>query len=174
LISSPGIAHQIPPRAPAIVGDRPQHLLLELRAHARQIAQLLLDAELLELVDRSRRVVLEDERDALGPEPLNLQKFERARREFLEQLVAPLVGSPLDDLGDNHGQAFADALDLGDLAVGIAEDVDDAFGEAFDGGGAVAIAADAEAVVPIDLHEVGSLPEDARDFLILQVASESL
>ena len=58
------------------------------------------------------------------------------------------------------------------LRAGSREDVGDALGVAFDGGGAVAIAANAEAVLARDLHEVGGFPEHARDFLVLQIGLE--
>ena len=44
-------------------------------------------------------------------------------------------------------------------------------GIALDGRGAVAIAADAEPVLAGDLHQVGGLPEQPRDFLVLQPGS---
>ena len=115
--------------------------------------------------------MLKDQGDPLGAESLDLEELERAGRKLLQQLVAPLVGASLDDLGDHQREAFADAWHLGDLAGGVAEDVDDALGQALDGRRAVAVAADAEAVVPVDLHQVGGFPENARDFLVFQEAS---
>ena len=42
----------------------------------------------------------------------------------------------------------------------------DALGMAFHSGGAVAIAADAEAILAGDLHQVGGFVKDARDFFV--------
>ena len=46
------------------------------------VAQLLLLAELLQLVDGADLEMLEEQRDALRPEALNFQKFERGRRDI--------------------------------------------------------------------------------------------
>ena len=115
--------------------------------------------------------VFEDERDALGAEALDLEEFERAGREFRQQQVAALAGAAFGDLGQHLGQAFADAGNVGDLAVGVAQDIGDTLRVAFHGGGAVAIAANAEAIFGGDLHQIGGFPEDARDFLVLQTDS---
>ena len=57
------------------------------------------------------------------------------------------------------------------LRSGLPEDVFDALGMALDGGGAVAVAADAERILAGDLHQVGGFPEDARDLLVLHPSS---
>ena len=106
-----------------------------------------------------------------GPEALDLEELERGGRELCEQHVAPLAGAALDDFREHGGEAFADAGNVGDLALGVAQDVGDALGIAFDGGGAVAVAADAEAVFAGDLHQIGGFPEHARDFFVLHVLS---
>ena len=54
------------------------------------------------------------------------------------------------------------------LRSGSLQDIDDALRIAFHGSGAVAIAANAEPVFGGDLHQIGGLPEQARDFLVLQ------
>ena len=90
-----GIAQQKAAGALPILRDGAQDLLLQLRAHARQHAQLLLLAEALQFVDGADVEVLEDQRDALGPEPLDLEELERGRRKFRQQHVAPLAGAAL-------------------------------------------------------------------------------
>ena len=67
-----------------------QDLLFELGAHARQLAQLLLAADALQIVDGADVVVLEQQRDALRAQALDLQQLERAGRILLEQLIALL------------------------------------------------------------------------------------
>src|SRR5207302_1044847 len=74
----------------------------------------------------------------------------------------------LDQLLECEREPLSDAWNLRDRSRGIAHKIRDAFGISFDGGAAVAIAADAEAVLAGDLHEVGGLPEQARDFFVLQ------
>ena len=153
-----GVAEQIAAAALAVLGDGAQHLLFELGAHAGKDSQFLFGAEPLELVHGADAEVFEDEGDALGAEPLNLEEFERGGWKLLQQQVAPLAGAAFDDLGEHDGEPFADAGDVGDFAFGVAQNVRDALGVAFDGGGAVAVAADAEAVFAGDLHQVGRLP----------------
>ena len=75
------IAQQIASAALAILRDGAQHLLFQLRAHARQLAQLLFPAEAFQFVDGADVEVLEDQRDALGAQALDLEELERARRE---------------------------------------------------------------------------------------------
>src|SRR5205807_3552777 len=62
--------------------------LFELRAHSGQVAQLLVEAEALELINGADVIVLEEERDALGAESLDFQQVQAGGRVFLEQLVA--------------------------------------------------------------------------------------
>ena len=90
---------------------------------------------------------------------------------FCHQQVAALAGAAFGDFGQHLGQSFADAGNVGDLAFGVAQDIDDTLRVAFDGSGAVAIAANAEAIFGGDLHQIGGFPEDARDFLVLQTGS---
>src|ERR1039458_801014 len=115
--------------------------------------------------------MLEQQRDALRSQPLDLEEFERGRRELLQQQIAALAGAAPDDLFENEGQAFADAGDAGDLALRVLEDVFDPLGMAFDSGSAVAVTADAERIFSGDLHQIGGFPEDARYLLVLHPRS---
>jgi len=112
--------------------------------------------------------MLENQRNALRPEPLDFEEFERARRKFQQQLVALLAGLPLDNFADDEREPLPDTRDFGDLARRIAHDIGDALGESFDRGGAIPIAANPEPVLARNLHEIGGLPEDARNFFVLQ------
>ncbi len=118
--------------------------------------------------------MLQDERDAFGPEALNLQEFDRGGREFLQQQIAALAGAMIDDLVQHHRQPFADARDVGDFAGRVGEDIGDTLRIAFHRGGAVAIAADAKPILGGDLHQVRRLPQHARDFLVLQFRPPSI
>src|ERR1019366_7112118 len=131
-------------------------------------AQFVLLAEALQFVDGRDAEVLEDERDALGAEALDLEELERRGREFCEQQVAALAGAAFFDFRQHVGEALADSRNVGDLALGVAQDIHDALRVAFHGGSAVAIAANAERIFASDLHQIGGFPEHARDFLILQ------
>ena len=168
-----GIAEQITAAALAVLGDGAKHLLFQLGAHAREHAQLLFAAEALELIHGADAVVFQDEGDALGAEPLNLEEFEGGGRKFLQQQIAALAGAMVDDFADDGGQSFADAGNVGDFAGRVAEDAGDAFGVALNGGGAVAVAANTKGILGGDLHQVGRLPQYARDFLVLQTGPRS-
>ena len=165
------VAEQVAAAVHAVLGDAAQHLLLELGAHARQHAQLLFQAQALQLIDGADAVVLEDQGDALGAESLDLQEFQRGGRESSEQQIAPLAASARHDFPQREGQPLADAGNGGDRARGVVEDVHDALRISLDGGRAVAIAADAERVLGGDLHQIGGFLEDARDFLVFQAGS---
>ena len=110
--------------------------------------------------------MLEQQRDALRPQPLDLEEFQRGRRELLQQQIAALAGTASHDFFQNDREAFADAGDVGDLALRVFEDVFDPFGMAFDSGCAVAVAADAERIFAGDLHQIGGFPEDAGYLLV--------
>jgi len=151
--------------------DAAQHLLFELRAHARKFAQLLVAAELLQFVHRCDAEVLEQQCDALWSEPLNFQELERHGREFQQQLIAFVEAAALVDVLQDGGQAFSDARNVGDLPFRIRENSGDALGITFDRGSAVAITADAETVFARDLHQIGGLIEDSCEFAIFQAFS---
>ena len=89
------------------------------------------------------------------------------RVEDLEQFVAAVAGAALEDLAEHGGEALANARNLRDLPRRIPQNLGDALRVALHGGGAVAVTADAEAVVARDLHQVGGFPEDAGDLLVL-------
>ena len=148
--------------------DAAQDFLFELRAHARQLAQLLVAAQLFEFVHRRDLEVLEQQRDALRPESLDLEKFERRRREFLQQLIALVEAALRFDLLQHRGETFADAGNIGDFPLRIRQNGGDAFGIAFDRRSAVAVAADAKAIFARDLHQVGGFREDSCEFAIFQ------
>ncbi len=64
-------AHQESARALPVLRDRLQNLLFELRAHARQFAQLLLFADPLQIIDGCDFMVFPQQGDAFGPESLD-------------------------------------------------------------------------------------------------------
>jgi hypothetical protein len=98
--------------------------------------------------------VLVKQRDALGTKPLDAQQVQQRMGKLLEQQVALLERSVPRDLFERAGNAFADAGNIRDFALRVAQDIFNALGIAFDGGRRVAVAADAEAVLGGDLHQV--------------------
>jgi len=150
------------------LSDPAQNFLFELRAHARQRAQLLVLAELFKLVDGPNLKVFKQQRDALRPQPLDLQEIESCGRELLKEFVAALATAAFIDLRQHGREALADAGNVGDLRVGIRQDIGDSLGIALDRGSAIAIAADAKSVVARDLHQIGRLVKDARVIGIFQ------
>ena len=112
--------------------------------------------------------MLENQRDAFRAETLDLQEFEGGGRKLLQQHIAAFAGAVIDDLGEHRREPFPDARDVGDLAGGIAQDIGDTFGVAFNRGGAVAVASNAERVFARDLHQIGRFRQYPRDFLVFQ------
>ena len=113
--------------------------------------------------------MFEQQRDALRAQALDLQKLERGGRKFQQQFIAPVAAAALfrSRPGRQRGLCRCPGTSV-IFALRIGEDIGDAFGIAFDGGGAVAIAADAEAVVAGDLHQIGGFIENARIVAIFQ------
>ena len=112
--------------------------------------------------------MLEQKGDAFGAEPLDLQKLQRGHGEPLQQRVAHLATGALRDLLQHERQALADAGNVGDLPFGVRQNIGYALGIAFDGRRAVAVAADPEAILTGDLHEVGGLIQYTCEVSVLQ------
>ena len=104
-----------------------------------------------------------------GPEALDLEQLEQRGRELRQQRVALFERAALGELLEHAGDAFADARNFGDFALGVGKNVVDALGIAFDGRSGVAIGADAKAVFAGNLHQVRGLGEHAREFTIFHV-----
>ena len=126
--------------------------------------------------------MFEQQADALRAEALDFQKLERGCGIFFEHLVAPLEAAALLDLGKNGRDAFADAGDVGDFALGVFKNRRDLFGMPFDHAGGVAVAADAERILAGDFHQVGGFVEEVRwrgfpftvSFLYPDIATNSI
>ncbi len=86
-----------------------------------------------------------------------------------QQGIAPLAGLPLDNFREHMRQPFTDSGNLRNFARGVAQNIGDPLGMAFHRRGAVAVAANAKRIFGRDLHEIGRLPKDARDFPIFQI-----
>ena len=97
------------------LGDPAQNFLFELRAHARQRAQLLVFAKLLQFIDGADLKMFEEQRDTLRPQSLDLQKIERGGRKLQQQFIAAIAAAALVDLRQHRGESFADTRHIGDL-----------------------------------------------------------
>src|ERR1700729_2663186 len=91
-------AHQESSGPLAVLLDRLQNLLFELRAHAWQFAQLLLFADPLQIVDGRYLMMFPEQGDAFGAESLDSEQFENRRWELLQQQITLIEGSTLADL----------------------------------------------------------------------------
>ncbi len=158
------------PGAAAILLDAPEYFLFELGAHAGQGAQLLLFADTLQVVHRAHAEMFDQQRDALGPQPLDLQKLKRGGRVFFEQLIASLEGPTQQQFSNDGRNAFANARNVGQFAFGVTRNVGNSLRQAFDGSCGVSIAADPERIFRPDLHEVRRFRKDSRDLYVLHLS----
>src|SRR6185295_17000379 len=140
-----------------------QNLLFELRPHARECPKFLFPAELFQLVHTPNLEMLEEQRDSLGAESLDLEEFERGGRVLEKQGIPALARTAIEDLADHRRQTLADAGDVRHLAGRIAHYVRHALGMAFDRSRSVPVTTDAEGILACDFHQVGGLVERARD-----------
>src|SRR5450432_4100717 len=132
-----GKAEQVPAGSQPVLGDRPENLLFQLGAHARQLAKLPVHAQLFQFVDRMNLEVLEQQSDALGAQPLYLQEFKRASWEVGQQFVPPFAGTTFIYLFDDKSKALPDSRDLRDFARFVAKQCRNALGLALYRRGAV-------------------------------------
>ena len=140
--------------------ERLQDQRLLLGAHPAQGADLAVRGRLLEVFDRADAELAIEHRDGLRTDALQVEQVEDRRRKLGDQLAVELGVAGLDDLADPRGQILADAGNLAkpghverrQLVRMVGDDV-----------GAVAVGADLERVVVLDLQQIGDLPEDARN-----------
>src|ERR1039458_2634674 len=115
--------------------------------------------------------MLEQQRDALRSQPLDLEEFERGRRELLQQQIAALAGAVIADLPQCDGELLSDPRDFCDFARGVLEDVRHPLRVALDGTRAVEICAHGTGIFAGDLHELGGFRENTRYLLVLHPRS---
>ena len=95
-----------------------------------------------------------------GPDALQVQQIEDRRRKLGDELAMVGGVAGLGDLADPRGEILADA---GNLAQPVVVERRELVRMVGDDVGAVAVRANLERVVVLDLQEIGDLPEDARD-----------
>ncbi len=149
------------------IGQRLQDEGLLLGAHPAQCADLAVPGGLLEVLDRADAELAIEHRDGLGTDTLQVEHVENRRRKLGHQLAVELGVAGLDDFTDPRGQILPDAGNLSKtrhverrhLVRMVGDDV-----------GAVAVCADLERVVVLDLQQIGDLPEDVRNGRVIQAS----
>ena len=121
----------------------------------------------LEIVERADAELAIERRDRLRPDALQVQQVEDGRRKLGDELAVVLRVAGLGDLADARREVLADA---GNLAQPGGVERRERVRMIGDDVGAVAIRADLERVVVLDLEQIGDLPEDARDAEVIQAA----
>ena len=154
-----------------VLRNAPQNLLFQFGAHARQIPQFLVYAELLQFVDAFKVGMLQQGANAFWSQALNSEEFQRGGRKFLQQGIAPFATASGFDFPQHHGEPFTHALNFCYGPVGICQDIGDPLGVAFNRGRGIAVTADTKSVFLANLHQVGGFVEDAADFAVFQVFS---
>ena len=103
--------------------------------------------------------------DGLGADALQVEQIENGRRELGQELPMKGRAAGFGDLANSGSQILPDAWNLAQPRfVEQSELVRMVHGDV----GAVAIRANLERVVALDLQEIGNLPEDARDRQVIQ------
>ena len=145
------------PRAPPVYRDRLQDLLFQLRPHPWQFAQLLFAAQALQIVDRTHAKSLDQHRDTLRPQPLDLQHLQRRRRILFEHLVAAVETAAPGDLPQNVRDPLTDPGDLCHLALRVRDNPHHRFRIALNRLRRIPVATDPEPVLRRNLHQIGGL-----------------
>ena len=106
-------------------------------------------------------------RHGLGSDALQVQQVQNRRRELGDQLAVIDRIAGLGDFENPRGEILPDA---GDLTQARGVERRELMGMVGDDVGAVAIGANLERVVGLDLQEVGDLPEYPSDRQVIQPA----
>ena len=149
--------------APLVEGLEDQLLLL--RPHAPHRAQPPRPGCVLEFLERRNAQRLVEEGGRLRPHALEVQQVEQRGGELGQQLLVVLHPARLDQLADLGRDLLADA---GQLPQGGGVEPLDPVGRVRDGIGRVAVRADLERVLGLDLEQVGNLAEHPRDRQVIQ------
>jgi hypothetical protein len=137
-------------------GLEDQRLLLG--AHALHLADAAVTGRLLEVRERAHAQVAVKPRDRLGTDALEVQQIEHSGREFLQQVLVIADRTAVDQLANLGRDVFADARQRQPLRRTQAGDAKRLVRDGF---ARVAIRADLERVLPLDLEEIADLSEDA-------------
>jgi hypothetical protein len=142
--------------------ERLDHVLLDLLAEPRQLAQLPLTGGRLELRTGLDAQHLEQRLYALGAEPLQLGESRHLERDLLGHRVEQLGAAGAGDVADLPGEVLADPLEALEPALlfahrghGLARALDDARG--------LAVRPHAERVRAVDLEHGREVRQRPRD-----------
>ena len=148
--------------------ERLQDEGLLLRAHALEAAQPSLARRALEVVERADAELAVEQRDGLRADALQAEQVEDGRRELLQQLLVIGDRAGVDELADLGVEVLADP---GDREPCRGRQVGDPLGGVRDGLRGVAVRADLERVLALDLEQVADLGEHARDGEVVEAHS---
>ena len=145
--------------------DRLQNQLLLLRAHAFQRSNASRLGRLGEIGEALDPQFLIEHRDGLRPDALEPQDFEQRLRKFGQQLLADGAVAGERDFANAAGEVLADPVPRAQAGLvqarhllgGVADDV-----------GGVAIGADLERVVALQLEQVRDLRQRARHGAVVE------
>ncbi len=134
-------------------------------AHAFQGANPAVCSSLLEFLERADAEFAVEDGDGLRADALEMQQVQNRRWKLRQQLLVELRVSRVDDLTDARRQILADAGNLPQRGCVERREV---VGVVRDDVGAVAVRANLERILALDLEQVGDLAENPRDRDVIQ------
>ena len=149
------------------MSDAVEDELLGALAEALQAPHAALAGDPLEVVEVRDVQLADEDRRLARAEPGHAHQVERAERELLAQLVQVAELAGVHQLGDLLRDGLADATQLGQRAV--LDVLVESAGRRRIGGERVervrpeVVGADLEGVLPLDLQELGDLPQRLCD-----------
>ena len=144
---------------PALVDGLENERFL-LRAHSLQRTHPAVLCGTLQLVQRFHAEFLVKDGDGLGPDALEVQQVEDRGRKLGEQFLVKWRVARIRDLPDACGQVLADAGNLAQLGCVQRAQIVRMVGHDV---GAIAVCANLERVLALDLEQIGDLAENSRD-----------
>ena len=155
-----GVREQVASGIALPLFERLENQALFLCAHALDGSHPAASRGLLEIVERPDVQLTIEHGDRLGPDALQVQEVQDARRKFRDELRCDTRTSRFGNLADSRGEVLSDARDFakpGDVerlaAVRmVRHDI-----------GAVPVRANLEGVLGLDLQQIGDFTEHARD-----------
>ncbi len=136
-----------------------------LRAHALEAAKASLPCRALQVVECANPKLTVERRDGLRADSLQPEQVEDGRRELLQERLVITDHAGVDELADLGAEVLTDA---GDCEPCCGRQVGDPLGGMRDGLGGVAIRADLERILALDLEQVADFGKDARDGEIVE------
>ena len=148
---------------PLLEGLQDEGLLL--RPHALDLAQPAVARRRFELFERADAELPVEKRHGLRADALQVQQVEDGRRELPQQFLVIRHAAGLDQFPDARVEVLADSRDREPFGW---RQIGDTYRRVRDRLRGVAIRADLERVLGLDLEQVANLGEDARDGEVLE------